>query len=536
MDAPLRPVTCPLVRGRGVGHLRAVLRTLGERVEKDGPLAARDAVRLIVRLAKTVEQLHRRGEVHGRLGPTAIALPGPRIASARLRRASSIDAAAIPARPSRDDDAYAVATLLYFALTGTRPEASGPASKLPPLAVFDAGDDALEAIVAPALSPGLAGLRDLTALRRDLEQWLDDPSPAESDALPWEDVERPPRKIDLSSLPPPPLAAPARGTAPSQPDEDERETLPGESPAPLSKRPPRIVPPKIARQRSRPPPLPRPEPEPSSQKDETQAEVRPRETKRSSPRALVAAGGAAAVVVIAYLALRAPAAPDPTPTAANGAGSAPSAPVEPPASPTLPSPVAPSAAVTPGVPSVAQPVASAPPPDVSSTAPAKPPTSVGACLQKALSPDSFAEAPSDVDFICAEADAVKGAGRLRTRIVIAGDGRGVTEGMKEWSLLGGYELAAYAAIRAECCPEAGPSTVPASPQICSVSVESAVRKVAAARAAGSKELSEATEDLDRALRCVVRAKQASAFGGHPRPSGGEGTILKQIFKRMAAKP
>ena len=40
------------------------------------------------------------------------------------------------------------------------------------------------------------------------------------------------------------------------------------------------------------------------------------------------------------------------------------------------------------------------------------------------------------------------------------------------------------------------------------------------------------DKVDKAARCILRAKQATSFGQHPKPSGGEGTALRTIAKRV----
>ncbi|MBL8741792.1 MAG: hypothetical protein JNK04_11880 [Myxococcales bacterium] len=126
---------------------------------------------------------------------------------------------------------------------------------------------------------------------------------------------------------------------------------------------------------------------------------------------------------------------------------------------------------------------------------------------------------------------MKGARRLREAIVLGGSGRGVTNGMKEWSLLGFFELPTYAIVRDRCCPNAGPPSVPASPAICKPTMDDAVFGVMQAARRGEVPTDELAK-VDKAARCILRAKQATSFGQHPKPSGGEGTALRTIQKRV----
>src|SRR5688500_8683775 len=109
-----------LVARSALVHLAVFVDTLARRIETEGPLAAREAVRLVSRLARAVEGMHASGKVHGKLGPHAVALPSPRLAHARLLPATRcLDDHAYhsPERRSgggvsREDDAYATALTL----------------------------------------------------------------------------------------------------------------------------------------------------------------------------------------------------------------------------------------------------------------------------------------------------------------------------------------------------------------------------------------------------------------------------------------
>lgn len=157
-----------------------------------------------------------------------------------------------------------------------------------------------------------------------------------------------------------------------------------------------------------------------------------------------------------------------------------------------------------------------------------------ACIQGVFSTDTFATRPDDIGFVCSETDVVKGAARLRTRIVVAGAKRDVTMGMKEWALLGFFELAAFISIHDRCCPAAPKIRAPQGPESCDA-VDDALQDISkAVLGAEPKKLDKAIVRLDRAARCVIRAHRGDAFGNHPSPTGGEGTALKKVLARISA--
>lgn len=561
--------------GRALVQRSAALRTLADRIRSDGPVSARDAVRLVARVAKTVESLHATGEVHGRLGPEAVALFGSRLANARLRRPASAPSVEGYGSPftiggrgegplSTVDDVYALALLLFFSLTGQGVDAREPSGKMPPLAVFDAGDDELEALLTQAFAAEPGGLHRLGVFRREIERWLEhEGAPVES-ALPWEDeaprsiIEKP---IDLSSLPPPPEPETPVASVGSEEVDEDRETLPGESPAsgpqsPSSdkgarvagssptQRPPKLVPPKLVKARkAKVETAENGLPSFEHDKDDKTPEAEPARAKGHSRAWMYVAGAAALGGVTLFVLSGRDAGPtDASAPPAEGtvkatAGTSTTSATAVTAAVSAAATTKPSAAVSTSASSPASGSAS-PPPTASSIASATPIASASgaadlpACVKSALAADTFvSKRPKDLEFICRETDVVKGGGRLRARIVLAGETRAVTDGMREWAMLGFYELAAFAILHERCCPEPKPVTAPASPEICKPAVAEAARRVSVSSRSES-ELEAALGEFDKAIRCAVRANQIETFGGHPRPSGGEATWLKKIVTRL----
>ncbi len=541
------------------------METLERRLANEGPLAAREAVRLVVRACRTVEGLHRAGTVHGRLSAAAVIVPSQRLGSARLLRPVAAADAPLwhsPLRraegaPSTDDDQHALALLLYAAMTAQLPDAVD--WKRPPLAVFDSWDDALDQLIEAVLDPAAPERpRDVGELRARLDAWLIEEGASEEAALPWDEDSRAEDKpLDLSSLPPPPMAEPSRAGAPRGAgppplpalltvldeestlprEDDERETVPGEEPA--APRKPKLVPPKIAQRASkRPPSAPASN---GADRDDPSRSTPPPPLDRGSesapsqpspppprPRAKLVwwLVGAAAVAAAAVFFAREPATSDGGSQLedAASAGSTTSAPVALSASSNSVS-VQPSSPAPSSVPTV---VATG---SASSTASAAPGVSEDACVRSALPSDTFSSGWVDLSFVCGEADVVKGATRLREAIVLGGTGRPVTAGMKEWALLGFFEFAAYATVRDQCCRGAGPPEVPGSPGICKPTMKDAVFEVMQSARRGPVP-TDVLAQVDKAARCILRAKQATHFGQPPKPSGGEGTALRTIVGRL----
>lgn len=201
------------------------------------------------------------------------------------------------------------------------------------------------------------------------------------------------------------------------------------------------------------------------------------------------------------------------------------------------------------VPSVAAPAASAsaspsgssPSPSASEapTASASSPVSkapegdVSACVMKLFAADSFAEGshPS-LEFVCREADPRLGAQKVHEALVRAGMGRTVSDGMREWAVMGWYELAAYAALRGRCCADPRPLELPPSPGTCP-SMQDALSGVSASARLGATEdtQKDALAAFRKSLSCTIKSGKAKPFGNYPRPAGGEDTAFLKTLQR-----
>jgi hypothetical protein len=149
-------------------------------------------------------------------------------------------------------------------------------------------------------------------------------------------------------------------------------------------------------------------------------------------------------------------------------------------------------------------------------------------------PESF-DVATDFSFVCSETDPIKGGAAIRTQLVRAH--HNVSEAMKEWALLGWYEMAAFAVIQARCCPSPAPLKLPEVHGCPSLS-EALTAIGAAARAASDpadKGLKKAVDTYTNDIHCVVRIGMASRFAHMGNPQGGEDTTFTHLLGRMAKR-
>ena len=170
-------------------------------------------------------------------------------------------------------------------------------------------------------------------------------------------------------------------------------------------------------------------------------------------------------------------------------------------------------------------------PTASAAVPAEPAEKPSLCMKRAFPDKTFTDEPA-LEFVCDEANAVKGASRLKEAVVNAGNGK-TTPGMKEWAMLGFYELSTYAALRGRCCPAEPAFDVPDPPDKCEA-MKAVLGSIAKAAKAGASDAdaTAATKAFTESVKCHVRAKMTKSLGGYPTPTGGEGTAFEKIYGRL----
>jgi hypothetical protein len=102
--------------------------------------------------------------------------------------------------------------------------------------------------------------------------------------------------------------------------------------------------------------------------------------------------------------------------------------------------------------------------------------------------------------------------------------------MREWALLGWYELAAVSLLRARCCPSARPFEWPEA-RACKPMAEALAPLDRAALAApdpSDKALKDAVDAYTHEVYCIARSGVAHRFGRRDKPEGGEDTAFSRF--------
>ncbi|HHH30845.1 MAG TPA: hypothetical protein ENK57_21215 [Polyangiaceae bacterium] len=160
--------------------------------------------------------------------------------------------------------------------------------------------------------------------------------------------------------------------------------------------------------------------------------------------------------------------------------------------------------------------------------PPPPPEDERACFAQLMPEDAFGETAPDLKGACTGRSAYATTLVLKSAVVAAG-GNGVTEAMREWSKLGWYETAAFAAMRAHCCPDAEALTVSDHFGVCQL--EEALAYITNA-IDDEAEMKEALDDYHDAVMCLTGKGWANAFGRGGPPYGGEKVYFERVMDRI----
>jgi hypothetical protein len=155
----------------------------------------------------------------------------------------------------------------------------------------------------------------------------------------------------------------------------------------------------------------------------------------------------------------------------------------------------------------------------------------GACAQPLLMDVFDPTQPLDLTRLCVETDTRRGAGQVRAEIIRASQGGPATQAMREWAVLGWYELAALEVLRARCCADPAPVTLPAPTGSCS-SVPNALDDLRAAVRAG-RDTAGPMARFRAAADCHATSGWGSAYT-YSRPQPAEAEVLRKLLLRASA--
>jgi serine/threonine protein kinase len=149
---------------------------------------------------------------------------------------------------------------------------------------------------------------------------------------------------------------------------------------------------------------------------------------------------------------------------------------------------------------------------------------IGSCVSGYLPKGTFDKAP-DMSWVCEESDPRTGAEKLRVAVINGGKGN-VSDAMKIFARMGWYDMAAYSVVRAGCCENAKPLTLPEPSTGCTAMADS-LRDIGSSVVA-SRSYEEPLKEYTAAVHCEMNAGKGAALRHPNRPSGGEDSAFAEL--------
>lgn len=151
------------------------------------------------------------------------------------------------------------------------------------------------------------------------------------------------------------------------------------------------------------------------------------------------------------------------------------------------------------------------------------------CFATLLPDKAFGPYKTKLDKACTKSYAYDAMLVVKTAVVRAGGSYTITPAMQEWSNMGWFENAAFAAMRAHCCPDA--EALKAPQRLAQCEMEEALAYIANA-IDDDEEMKVATDKYYAAAKCIARRGGAGAWGRFDAPYGGEVKYFNKVFERI----
>jgi hypothetical protein len=160
--------------------------------------------------------------------------------------------------------------------------------------------------------------------------------------------------------------------------------------------------------------------------------------------------------------------------------------------------------------------------------PVAPTDKLSSCVMGYLPKNTFGSAP-DFSGFCDVVDPRAGADKLRVAIVASAPKiAGATDAMKIFSRIGWYDMAAFAVVRAGCCPEAKPLELPAPTKTCDNMAEAL--EYVGKEVVANHPAEESLKKYTAAIHCEVNFGRGNVFRRADRPAGGEDSAFLELVK------
>jgi hypothetical protein len=155
---------------------------------------------------------------------------------------------------------------------------------------------------------------------------------------------------------------------------------------------------------------------------------------------------------------------------------------------------------------------------------------LSSCVMGYLPKSSFGSAP-DFSGVCDQVDPRAGADKLRVAVVASAPKTGgATDAQKLFAKMGWYDMAAFAVVRAGCCPDAKPLELPAPGPGCDKMAD-ALQEVGK-EVVANHPAEEPLKKYTSTIQCELKLGRGQLFRRAERPAGGEDTAFLELVKAI----
>jgi hypothetical protein len=150
------------------------------------------------------------------------------------------------------------------------------------------------------------------------------------------------------------------------------------------------------------------------------------------------------------------------------------------------------------------------------------------CIGEALGTEGL-----DYAFVCEQTNPLKASGLMKSALVRHGKGL-VTDAMRQWAGLGWYEMAAFAVLRAHCCPPGEPLAYNFT---LACPIDEAVNELDAAVRTGKRSaVDEAVKRYTKEARCLDQFGQSPNMGRKGPPGAGISALRRLLDTALGEAP
>jgi len=159
----------------------------------------------------------------------------------------------------------------------------------------------------------------------------------------------------------------------------------------------------------------------------------------------------------------------------------------------------------------------------------------GACMMPFFATGTFVTAPTGLDAACKITDPREGVKLVKLQTILAGENKRLSDGMREWAIIGWYGMPAFEILRTTCCASPPEVRIPFKDPACDL--EGALKRLtksATTKSADDAEIAEALKAYTKAVICTSNSGASGVFNQAGGIVEGELVTFQKTLTRVRA--